>query len=40
MRVDTTILGLSSDRLSKSYIASMGIYVFKEKSLNEALRNL
>jgi len=39
MRVDTTILGLSSEQAQqKPYIASMGIYVFKREVLSKLLR--
>ncbi|GBG83793.1 hypothetical protein CBR_g37593 [Chara braunii] len=40
MAVDTTILGLSAaEAKEKPYIASMGIYVFKKKTLIELLRS-
>jgi len=38
MRVDTTILGLSSEQAQQSPIASMGIYVFKREVLSKLLR--
>jgi glucose-1-phosphate adenylyltransferase len=39
MRVDTTILGLTSEQAQqKPYIASMGIYVFKREVLSKLLR--
>ncbi|KAG6553107.1 hypothetical protein Mapa_005445 [Marchantia paleacea] len=39
MEVDTTVLGLSAeDAKSKSYIASMGIYVFKKETMQNLLR--
>ena len=38
-QVDTTVLGLSpEDAEKKPYIASMGIYVFKEEVLLKLLR--
>ena len=39
MRVDTTTLGLSEvEAMSRPYLASMGIYVFKYKRLEQLLR--
>ncbi|GAV84601.1 NTP_transferase domain-containing protein [Cephalotus follicularis] len=39
MKVDTTVLGLSHDEAEKqSYIASMGVYVFKKEILLNLLR--
>ncbi|KAJ8768444.1 hypothetical protein K2173_021597 [Erythroxylum novogranatense] len=39
MEVDTTVLGLSKDEaISKPYIASMGVYVFKKEILLNLLR--
>jgi glucose-1-phosphate adenylyltransferase len=38
MRVDTTLLGLSSDEATRRpYLASMGIYVFRKEALNRLL---
>jgi glucose-1-phosphate adenylyltransferase len=38
MRVDTTVLGLTSDEAAQApYIASMGIYVFEKQVLHDLL---
>ncbi|ACB50338.1 glucose-1-phosphate adenylyltransferase [Crocosphaera subtropica ATCC 51142] len=40
MQVDTSILGLNPEQAKESpYIASMGIYVFNKKALNDLLKN-
>jgi glucose-1-phosphate adenylyltransferase len=40
MRVDTSVLGLSSDEAKTSpYIASMGIYVFEKQVLHDLLKH-
>jgi glucose-1-phosphate adenylyltransferase len=40
MRVDTSVLGLSSDEAAASpYIASMGIYVFEKQVLHDLLKH-
>ncbi|KAL4293398.1 hypothetical protein AHAS_Ahas18G0124100 [Arachis hypogaea] len=40
MEVDTTVLGLSKEEaVKKSYIASMGVYVFKKEILLNLLRS-